>query len=697
MSRTRFHGRSAALTAATAALALLVTGCGGTRVSDEAIQAAAGVGTNAANPAGVPAGTGVSGAPGTDSAGGDPGAPAVAPGTAGEAPGTDPSASKGVGGAGDPASAGGKPAPGKNPSGGAAGEAPAASGGVPVAPAAPAVANKSVIKLGAVGTFSGPVGSLVKDTVTGIRVWAQHVNSTGGVNGHPVEILVGDDGGDPARYISTQRQFVEEKGVIAFLYGTLGVSPNGNNQYLDSTKIFAFGPEGGLETAYNNPFVLSPNPTGLVNADSILYALADVAVPQGKTKFAEFACSDFGLCDNFDQRWSNPAGLKKVGFELVARGRPSLTQPDYTSQCLAAKQAGAQVVMLALDTASLRRFAGDCARQNYKPIYGTADTLALPSLAEDPNADGLIVAAKQAPWTDLSVPGTAQAVRAFAKFAPGTQFTGGNNNGWILGEFFAAAGKSLPDNPTPADITEGIYKIKNNNLNGLTYPITMTAGQPMKKQLCYGVVVVKGGKYDRYPGPGLRCKPLLPTGDASVNSALPASAPAVTPLPGDPAPSAPLSMPIAGSSEVLTWRVSSLRPGSANACPPARVAGISYFLDAFQTGSSAGPGVFYGIALAVIGTPLPEPFAQFQAEGLAQSAIFVERISDEGPAAFQSSREFFAPGAAFNEGGNTFIDAASAGLETVASTFGPFIQPGDRSLRELAAAMQDAKATNTPC
>jgi len=81
----------------------------------------------------------------------------------------------------------------------------------------------------------------------------------------------------PGRYISLQQQFAEQKGAIAFLYGTLGFSPNGNNKYLDAKKIFTFGTEGGLDTAYNDPYVLTATPTGHTNADSILLALGDVA------------------------------------------------------------------------------------------------------------------------------------------------------------------------------------------------------------------------------------------------------------------------------------------------------------------------------------------------------------------------------------------------------------------------------------
>ena len=494
MSNVRRRGT--ALTAGIAVFAVLLTGCGGTRVSDEAIERAAGVGQVVPVAAAPDAAVGA--VPDAAAAGAVPGALPGAPAPDAVAPGTGTAASEGT-------------AANAAPSGTTKNNASTASTGAGKPAAAVGPANRPVIRVGAVGTFTGPVGALVKDTVTGIRVWMQWINARGGVNGHPVEVLVGDDGGDPARFNSIEQQFVEQKGAVAFLYATLGFSPNGNNKYLDSKKIFTLGTEGGLETAYNNPYVLTATPTGKVNADSILLALGDVARPLGKKKFAEFACSDFGLCDNFDQRWSDPEALKAVGFELVARGRPSLTQPDYTAQCLAAKQGGAEVIMLALDTASLRRFAGDCARQNYRPVFGTADLLALSSLPADPNVDGMIIASKMAPWTDTSVPGIAKVTQAFAQYAPGPPPTGGNTNGWILGRFFESIGKNFPAGEvTVADVEAGIYAVKNDNLDGMTFPITMVKGQPMKRQLCYGVVVIQNAKYSKFPGKALRCQGTLP-------------------------------------------------------------------------------------------------------------------------------------------------------------------------------------------
>ena len=85
----------------------------------------------------------------------------------------------------------------------------------------------------------------------------------------------------------------------------------------------------------------------------------------------------------------------------------------------------------------------------------------------------------------------------------------------------------LGKDSTQADFDAGLYKIKNNDLQGMTYPITMTTGQPVQRQLCYGVVVIKDKKYVKYPGKSLYCDA---TGSSAVaTNSQGVSAPAQTP------------------------------------------------------------------------------------------------------------------------------------------------------------------------
>ena len=385
--------------------------------------------------------------------------------------------------------------------------APGSSGAAATGNGTPAsTATGSEVAIGVLGTFTGPVGVYVQDFATAVQVWGRWANDHGGLNGHRVKVVVADDGGSPAGFNSRAQQLVEQQHVLAFAFTTLGLAPQGNNAYLDAAKVPTFGTESGTNTPYNDPYVLTAVPSGDLYADAMIRGFADAAKSRNIKKLALLSCSDFNLCDNFDREWSSTAMQQATGLQVVYRGRPSLTTPDFTSICIDARNAGAEAILNGMDTASLNRLAESCNRQGYHPIIGLADLLARPELADNPHQEGSIVGTKQAPWFDTRAPGIAEMVDAFAKYAPGTAVNGTLAGGWTAARFLQAAAANLPANPTPADFLAGLATLNGTTLGGITYPLRgYAAGKPSPKLLCYSAAVVKGGRFASAGGPPLTC------------------------------------------------------------------------------------------------------------------------------------------------------------------------------------------------
>ena len=398
-------------------------------------------------------------------------------------------------------------APGANTRGANASTAPVATPPTPagsVRTAEPAAPRRAPVTIGSVGTLSGPVGAFVKDSVFTLGVWVKWVNSRGGLNGHPVRHIIADDGGDPSRYNALVRQMVEEQGVIAFLFNSIGFA-GGDLSYINNKRIPIIGHEGGSDLGYESPMVFTPWPAGTPYGFGLLGSLAEVAVPAGKTKLASLACSDVKLCDIFDKMWTGPAA-KELGFEVVYRARPSLTQPDFTAECISARQAGAQAVMLALDNNSVLRVARSCARQGFKPLFGMADGLALPSIAADPIMDGTVVGTKVAPWPARDIPGRAELHQAFEAVAPGEEPTGAAGPAWVAAKLFEAASRNLPERPTAADVLDGLWAVSGETVGGMTYPLSFQRDQTSPRRSCWGVVTVRGGKFEASQGSRVKCR-----------------------------------------------------------------------------------------------------------------------------------------------------------------------------------------------
>ena len=108
---------------------------------------------------------------------------------------------------------------------------------------------------------------------------------------------------------------------------------------------------------------------------------------------------------------------RQAGVTTVYSSSISITQPDFTAQCLDAKQAGATFIYFAGDGDSLIRMANNCAAQGYKPLY-VGDSIAITAnLASNPNLNGLLAGQTDFPWMDsytpaqATVPASGQAVR----------------------------------------------------------------------------------------------------------------------------------------------------------------------------------------------------------------------------------------------------------------------------------------------
>src|SRR6185312_9454835 len=103
--------------------------------------------------------------------------------------------------------------------------------------------------------------------------------------------------------------------------------------------------------------------------DSVIYSSIATAKQAGAKKIAVIYCSESPTCA------ASLPGLKSAGKALgvpvVYSAGVSATAPNYTAQCLAAKQAGADALFIGDGTNTIDRIATNCTQQGYKPTYIT--------------------------------------------------------------------------------------------------------------------------------------------------------------------------------------------------------------------------------------------------------------------------------------------------------------------------------------
>jgi branched-chain amino acid transport system substrate-binding protein len=454
-----------------------------------------------AGPAGaaVPAGAGGAAAGAAGSAAG--GAPAV---SAGAGPGaTAPNGAARVAGAPGARSASSAGPAKPNAGGGSPGSGSAAPGAVPGGPAAAGCpAPCAPLVIGSVGTWSGIVGQNVVGGLNALRAWVASINAAGGLSGHAVRLEVADDGTDPARHRALVQEFVERRGVVAFVYNAAVFSGQASVDYLNAHRVPVVGGSGTEPWYTTSPMFFTQIIAGETAIEATTASYARSAKAAGLTKMGLVTCSDgVQVCE--DTARSVPKYAAKYGVELAYQGKASLAAPDFTANCLAARNAGVQILYLALDANSYQRFGRSCASVDYHPKYGIAQPVMLAELARDPNLSGSPGVSYTAPFFYDALPAIAEFHRAMGQYAAGSALTGSASLGWSAAALLQAAGRHLSAVPTSADILNGLWSLNGDDLGGLTAPLHFTKDAPTVPPVCYWQVVVADNSY-RSPDNGQR-------------------------------------------------------------------------------------------------------------------------------------------------------------------------------------------------
>ena len=367
-------------------------------------------------------------------------------------------------------------------------------GGPPPGPATPGpgagpatsgtAGTASPVKIASVGSWSGPAGNILIGNLQGLQVWVRWINDRGGVNGHPVELTVADDGADPARHRALVQEMVERKKVVAFVQNSNTVAGKPSQEYITASGVPVIGGDTGGQFFYESPMYFPQATSGDNLLKAVLFSMARRTVPKGQTKLGTLTCQEVGVCHDADRIWNSDLA-RTSGLEPVYRGKASLAQPDFTAECLAASSRGVELFLITLAPATIPRFAESCARQNYRPVIGIASSMANSDQAKNPTLDGMLLTVYTFPWIQSTTPATAEFQAAMKHYAPQLGAGAGHSVGWVSAKLFEKAAARTPEPPTSAAVLEGLWSIKDDTLGGLTYPLTFTRGQTAPQVVCW--------------------------------------------------------------------------------------------------------------------------------------------------------------------------------------------------------------------
>lgn len=366
------------------------------------------------------------------------------------------------------------------------------SSGGPSSSSSGSSGSKSAIVIGMVGWLSGLGGQTAGYSRDSLVAWSKWVNAKGGINGHPVQLLIGDDGGNESRSVTIVRDFVENKGAVAIV-NYAGSSAVGVANYARERRVPIVG-GAVVEPVWTQNPMLFPHRAA---TQGKYWGAARLTKEAGAKRVATVYCVEIVACQESNAAFVGHA--REEGLEVVDQQRISATQPDYTAECLRMQNADVEVVVTITENSSAVRLAQSCGRQEYRPTWNLQLVNdSMPGIAEFEGAIGNL---GNFPWFLRSgSPGIEEFVQAVQRYAPNRVGNAVDTfaEGWVAGKLFEKAAQNVSDKPTKEEILEGLWRMKGETLDGLLTERaarTFTRDRPTPETFCVFEARIRAGKW----------------------------------------------------------------------------------------------------------------------------------------------------------------------------------------------------------
>jgi branched-chain amino acid transport system substrate-binding protein len=347
----------------------------------------------------------------------------------------------------------------------------------------------SVIKFGVIGSNTGSQASSCDQGATVGPAWADWMNANGGLNGHKVQVISVDDGGDPAKAQAAEKQLVDSDQVLAIVVAC--------DNLIAAYSSDATAKHVALVSGVANQTDWYTKPGTFVTPTTVASGLIDQMMVAKQyahaKKFANLYCQEVAACGQAVALQKPSAAKVGIGYTSLA---VSSTATSYTAQCLQLQQQGVDYAQLNFTTAAAGKFVQDCQAQNYNPTWGTSEQAAGKDLLSLSNFHAFGPAYAFPSTKDGAVFQTFR--DAMGKYAKGNDWKEGSGSfAWAGFETLHTALANVGASPTRQDVLTALGTIQSSDLNGLLpNKVSLSATKPAGyfSSPCSFVLEIQGGK-----------------------------------------------------------------------------------------------------------------------------------------------------------------------------------------------------------
>lgn len=318
---------------------------------------------------------------------------------------------------------------------------------------------------------ANPAVGAIGDYYNGFRSYFDFLNASGGVDGKKVQIDAIDDQLTAQGTLSAYNTLYNNPSVL-----TITGQDISSDAAIAVTKSQQDGMVVALGGATYSASILPLKPTVFEFAEIFRDSLATMAIYAKSKGLKKVALFYFDAAEAHVAVAPAAIALKAAGLDVVTtQFLPVTGTTDFSSEAIAAKAAGAQVIFALEGPSGYIAIATSMKATGVDiPVLASSAGLAAPVFAAFKAAG--IEYLSESPWFPLTdEPGYAQMAAAAKKYANVDAPSANVVGGWIGGEIIAAALKQCGPSCTRQSFRAALQSVKNLTTGGLSGPVSFSA------------------------------------------------------------------------------------------------------------------------------------------------------------------------------------------------------------------------------
>jgi branched-chain amino acid transport system substrate-binding protein len=349
-------------------------------------------------------------------------------------------------------------------------------------------ATGSPVKIGVIASLSGqPLPAIAGPEA--LKAWAATVNGKGGLQGHPVKIVVKDDGNDPAKGLTAVKELVEKDGVVAITSWS-GVDTSWAD-YVQKAQIPVVGGQSYSPVWMSSP-VFFPVQSTLGTALTSQPLMAKAA---GAKSIGSFYTADVAAAVQAVKAIDGIA--TQLGLSASYNAAISSSQPSFVAPCLAGKKAGADAMMLS--GVPVEKITPACYQQGFKPKWILPGEAVTAQVLKTPNLGEVLAPQMAFPFflEDAATKDYRSAMDTDYRGPEADKFGPLTAGAWMAGLVYQQVFDNIGSKKTVSvdDVFSGLYKVSNFTGGGLVSGLTYSQDQKARSVNCFWQTQVQDGKW----------------------------------------------------------------------------------------------------------------------------------------------------------------------------------------------------------